>query len=219
MSPNYVTTLKRSAREREREKKRVRKRYGHTSILCFKFLLYFYLFYKWKAFVVILVNCWFIIVEGFKSTNKKVKSKVSDHSWGWPKGSLFDSFLHQCVGEGATPFPGLLYFTLDSYLIMLSVKQGGIKYHFLSLWYDSTWDRTQVSRAIGEHSNRQANVQYESTNNSIKIVCFFTCLPYSLLNHFLWIFLHFIKSLKCYRHLWELPWTPIWYNKYHYNIL
>ena len=22
---------------------------------------------------------------------------------------------------------------------MLSVKQGGIKYHFLSLWYDSTW--------------------------------------------------------------------------------
>ena len=37
---------------------------------------------------------------------------------------------------------------------MLSVKQGGIKYHFFSLWYDSTWDWTQVSRAIGEHSNR-----------------------------------------------------------------
>ena len=36
---------------------------------------------------------------------------------------------------------------------MLSAKQGGIKYHFLSLWYDSTWDWTQVSRAIGEHSN------------------------------------------------------------------
>ena len=34
---------------------------------------------------------------------------------------------------------------------MLSVKQGGIKCHFLSLWYDSTWDWTQVSRAIGEH--------------------------------------------------------------------
>ena len=39
---------------------------------------------------------------------------------------------------------------------MLSVKQGGIKYHFKSLWYDSTWDWTQVSRAIGEHSNRWA---------------------------------------------------------------
>ena len=71
-----------------------------------------------------------------------------------PEGSLFDCLLHQCVGEGATPFPGLLHFTLDPYLIMLSVKQGGIKYHFLSLWYDSTWDWTQVSRAIGEHSNR-----------------------------------------------------------------
>ena len=43
---------------------------------------------------------------------------------------------------------------------MLSVKQGGIKYHFLSLWYDSAWDWTQVSRAIGEHSNREANVRY-----------------------------------------------------------
>ena len=39
---------------------------------------------------------------------------------------------------------------------MLSVKQGGIKYHFLSVWYDSTWDWTQVSRAIGEHSNHHA---------------------------------------------------------------
>ena len=61
-------------------------------------------------------------------------NKVGDHSRGWPEGSLFDSLLHQGVGEGATPFPGLLHFTLDPYLIMLSVKQGGIKYHFLSLW-------------------------------------------------------------------------------------
>ena len=27
---------------------------------------------------------------------------------------------------------------------MLSVKQDSIKYYFLSLWYDSTWDWTQV---------------------------------------------------------------------------
>ena len=32
--------------------------------------------------------------------------------------------------EGTTPFPGLLHFTLDTYLISLSVKQGGIKNHF-----------------------------------------------------------------------------------------
>ena len=41
---------------------------------------------------------------------------------------------------------------------MLSVKQDSIKYHFLSLWYDSTWDWTQISRAIGEHSNHYAIV-------------------------------------------------------------
>ena len=35
---------------------------------------------------------------------------------------------------------------------MLSVKQGGIKYHFLSLLYISTRDWTQVSQTIGEHS-------------------------------------------------------------------
>ena len=57
---------------------------------------------------------------------------------------------------------------------MLSVKQGGIKFHFLSLWYDSTWDWTQVSRAIGEHPNRWANVyiyesEYGSKSDSMKI--------------------------------------------------
>ena len=30
--------------------------------------------------------------------------------------------------------------TLDPYLIMLCVEQGGSKYNSLSLWYDSTWD-------------------------------------------------------------------------------
>ena len=40
---------------------------------------------------------------------------------------------------------------------MLRVKQSGIKYHFLSSWYDSTGDWTPVSRAIGEHSIHYAN--------------------------------------------------------------
>ena len=50
------------------------------------------------------------------------------------------AFVDRDVGEGATPFPGLSHFTFDMYLILLSIKQGGIKYHFLSLWYDATWD-------------------------------------------------------------------------------
>ena len=53
------------------------------------------------------------------------------------------------VGKGAIPFPELLNFTLDPYLIMLSVKQGSIKYHFLSLFM--TWPGSEP-RPIGEHS-------------------------------------------------------------------
>ena len=40
---------------------------------------------------------------------------------------------------------------------MLDIKQGGIKYHFLSLWYDSTWDWTPVSRTIDELSTHLTN--------------------------------------------------------------
>ena len=57
------------------------------------------------------------------------KSKFGDCSWGWPK-APFQLLLHQGVGEGVTPFRGLLHFTLDTYLILLSVKRGDIKYNF-----------------------------------------------------------------------------------------
>ena len=43
---------------------------------------------------------------------------------------LFHLLLHQCVGEGAPPFQALLHFTLDTYILMLSVKLGSIKYYF-----------------------------------------------------------------------------------------
>ena len=52
---------------------------------------------------------------------------------------------------------------------MPSVKKGGIKYHFSSLWYDSTWDGTHVS--IGEHSNFYANVADVSFYCWLKITC------------------------------------------------
>ena len=68
-------------------------------------------------------------------TNYPSKVKVIDRSQGRPECSLFNTYYT----EGATPFHGLFHITLDTYLIMLSVKQGGIKYHFLSLWYDSIW--------------------------------------------------------------------------------
>ena len=56
-----------------------------------------------------------------------------------------------CVRGATTPFSGLFHFTLDSYLIMQSIKQGGIKYYFFGFWYDSTWDWTPVSRSTGEN--------------------------------------------------------------------
>ena len=64
----------------------------------------------------------------------------------------FSSSLHYYTTVlGRAPLLSLDCF-LETYLIMQSVKQGGIKYHFFSLWYDSTWDWTPVSLAIGEHS-------------------------------------------------------------------
>ena len=81
-----------------------------------------------------------------------VKVKLATIVEGDPKAPFSIATTPRYRG-GRYSFPGLLYFTLDPYLIMLSVKQGGIKYHFLSLWYDSTRDWTQVSRPIGEHSN------------------------------------------------------------------
>ena len=35
---------------------------------------------------------------------------------------------------------------------MLNVKHGGIMFHFLSLWYDLTWDWTLFPRTISEYT-------------------------------------------------------------------
>ena len=71
--------------------------------------------------------------KGSKGQNERKKERYifflfGNHSRGRPEGSHFNSYRR--VGEGATPFPGFLHFTLDTYLILLSIKQGSIKYHF-----------------------------------------------------------------------------------------
>ena len=70
---------------------------------------------------------------------------------------------------------------LDPYLKMMSLKQGGIKYHFLSLWYGSTWGWTPS----------RGSVANALTNRPIYIYCnsvgchyftFWVCSePYSIL--------------------------------------
>ena len=47
-----------------------------------------------------------------------------------PKALFSIANTFRCGGGGATPFPGFIHFTLDHFLIMLSVKQCGVKYHF-----------------------------------------------------------------------------------------
>ena len=68
------------------------------------------------------------------------KLKLATLVKGDPKAPFSIATTLRYRGERATSFPGLLHFTVDPNLIMLSVKEGGIKCHFLSLWYDSTWD-------------------------------------------------------------------------------
>ena len=56
---------------------------------------------------------------------------------GDPKAHFSIDTAARCKG-GRYSFPWIAPLTLDPYLIMLSVKQRGIKYHFYSFWYDST---------------------------------------------------------------------------------
>ena len=86
-----------------------------------------------------------------------LKVKLVTFVEGDPKAPFLIATTTKVLG-GTTPFPGLLYFILDPYLILVSVKKEGIKYYFLSLWYDLTRDWTQVSQAICKHSNHHANI-------------------------------------------------------------
>ena len=57
------------------------------------------------------------------------------------------------MGKGGHySFPWIALLTLDLYLIMLCVKQGGIKYHFWVFGMTRLGIESQVSQAIGEYS-------------------------------------------------------------------
>ena len=65
-----------------------------------------------------------------------VKVKLATLVEGDPKANFSIATTPKWRGERYL-FPWIAPLYLDPYLIMLSVKQGSIKYHFLSLWYDS----------------------------------------------------------------------------------
>ena len=62
--------------------------------------------------------------------NNKSKVKLATLVEGDQKAPFSIATTPRCRWEGATPFSELLHFTLDTYLLLPSVKQGGIKYHF-----------------------------------------------------------------------------------------
>ena len=97
------------------------------------------------------------------------KSKVGDLSRRWPKGSIFSSYPPRCRGgHYSIPWIAPLY----SWSI-LSVKQDFIKYHFLSLWYDSTWHRTPVSRAIGKNKSSHGRKRFWNLHSQWKQILYF----------------------------------------------
>ena len=104
---------------------------------------------------------------------------------------------------------------------MLSVKQSGIKYHFLSLWYNSTWDRTQSpeplantlfirpmvrklenesTKILGDKNQRQrGNCSNHLKNNEIiSSKNIRGNLWISLLHHWCKCFIWSMKSLLCH---------------------
>ena len=112
---------------------------------CMLFYLFDFPFFQ------ITINVSFIF--NFCKGNKK--SKVGDLSRWDPKNPIFNSYHTEVLGKvllhslDCSTLPLIL--TRLSF-INLSVKQGRIKYHFLNIWYDSTWDWNLVSRTIGKHS-------------------------------------------------------------------
>ena len=81
---------------------------------------------------------------------------------------------------------------------MLSAKQGCIKYHFLSLWYDTTWERTSISWTIGECSNHYPTVNielnkiYRSVFMFSKMLSIFDAFNFHLSNFFyVYLFIYF----------------------------
>ena len=106
--------------------------------------------YVWPHIDTLTYLCWLTIVEGN------------------PKAPFSIATLSRCR-RGHYSFPWVAPLTLDTHLIILSIKQGGIKYHSLNLLYDSIRDWTLVSQTIGKHCPHAYIHQHRYTNTYIDI--------------------------------------------------
>ena len=93
----------------------------------------------------------------------------------------FDWLLYRGVGEGATPSPRLLHFTLDMYLMMLSVKLRDIKYHFFK---SLVWSDLGLNPGLPDHWWDQKLNTLENISISLIWFCgISTFVGYLMSNH------------------------------------
>ena len=111
-----------------------------SSYFCFLVMIILLILVLFVLFLIVVIS---LSLHCFIQSSRRLIEvstvKLASVVEGDPKAPFSIATTTRCTG-GRYFFPGLLHFTLDTYLIMLSVKQGSIKYHFSSLWYDSTWD-------------------------------------------------------------------------------
>ena len=118
----------------------------YRTILCYQMLFCFKSVVQWFFYIF---------------TIKTLIFKLSMRCLSWQTLVKGNQNYYTKVWEGHYSFPRIAPLTLDLYLIILSVKQGDIKYLFsLNLWYDLTQDWTQVSWTIGEQSTHYAIFTY-----------------------------------------------------------
>ena len=109
-------------------------------------------------------------VQRWLWVSKHYVSKVGGRSRGRPEGSLFNSHYTEVLERA-------LYLYLDHSTLPLIrtlycwVLSKEISSTILKFWYNVTWDWTQVSLTIGEHSTYLANDPVTNIMSSLSSSC------------------------------------------------
>ena len=101
-----------------------------TQQFIFFFLCMNYKFCHFFKNLILILNVLITLHPALSHTHTHTHThKLADCCQGQPEGSLSIATTSRC-SRGCYSFLWIAPLTLDTYLIMLSVKQGGIKYHF-----------------------------------------------------------------------------------------
>ena len=120
--------------------------------------------------------------------------KLTNSSRRWPEGSHFNSYYTKMSNRALVLFPDFptCYCSLPYNAVFYA---RGHQVPFLSLWYDSCWDRTSVCRTIGEQFFYISFCSYLSIYLSIYFISFISInlciLDCSYLSQFVYRSIHF----------------------------